>query len=178
MIEDSDEQDIALAAAGNEPAFCRILDRNGPRVLSYVRRMMGQSPDVEDIFQDTFLRFWSTIDQFDPAKASLPAWLHRIAHNLCIDAFRRQRPREDVDRLEDRSHGPAEHYVLSERSKAVHHALERLPERQRSAIVLCHYQHFSNRDAAEVLEISVDALESLLRRGRKNLKQQLAEKMK
>jgi RNA polymerase sigma-70 factor (ECF subfamily) len=138
--------------------------------------MLGDAAQAEDVVQETFLRLWSRADRFRPEKAKLSTWLHNIAHNLCIDGFRsakRMTYTDTPDDLAREGDDPQTRRSEAERAARVRDAIAALPERQRSALLLCHYQGLSNRDAAEILDVSVDALESLLSRGRRTLRQQL-----
>lgn len=144
---------------------------------------------MEDIRQETLLRLWTQADRWRPEIAALSTWLHRIAHNLCIDHLRRTSrlvgEPEDGE-IESLTHGSSDadrdaggtdpHHALGQHrlGDQLREALATLPERQRSALILCHYQGLSNRDAAEVLDVSVDALESLLARARRKLRLLLA----
>jgi RNA polymerase sigma-70 factor (ECF subfamily) len=185
MVEEDDRRIIEQVLAGSESAFRQILDQHTQRIFNYARRMTSNSIEAEDITQETFIRFWMSRDRFDPTRVKLTTWLHRIAHNLCIDYFRRRQQVEKqvVEQLgsqgsQGSQDSPDTDYEISIRAAVVHKALMTLPERQRSAIVLCHYQNFSQQDAAHILDLSVDALESLLRRGRSKLKLILAEELK
>jgi RNA polymerase sigma-70 factor (ECF subfamily) len=178
MVEEDDRRVIEQVLAGSESAFRQIVDQHSQRIFNYVRRMTRNSTEAEDIAQETFIRFWVSRDRFDPDRVKLTTWLHRIAHNLCVDYFRqRQLQERQVPVQSDNQDSPDTNYELSIRAAVVHKALMTLSERQRSAIVLCHYQNFSQHDAAHILDLSVDALESLLRRGRSKLKQILAKEL-
>ena len=178
MVEEDERQIIERILAGSDFAFRKILDLHTQRIFNYVRRMTSNSIEAEDIAQETFIRFWVSRDRFDPDRVKLTTWLHRIAHNLCIDYFRRRQLQErQVPVQSDSQDSPDTDYELSIRAAVVNKALMTLSERQRNAIVLCHYQNFSQHDAAHILGLSVDALESLLRRGRSKLKQILAEEL-
>lgn len=115
---------------------------------------------------------------WEPGGASLKSWLYRVARNLCIDDMRKKRPVP----VEDIEIAGAELLSAGESGSidrdldlkvVVRAAIARLPERQQSAIVLVHYQGFSGTEAADALGISVEALESLLARGRRTLRQEL-----
>tara|TARA_B110000438_G_scaffold37566_1_gene37325 strand:- start:3043 stop:3582 length:540 start_codon:yes stop_codon:yes gene_type:complete len=178
MVEEDERQIIERILAGSDLAFQKILDLHTQRIFNYVRRMTSNSIEAEDLAQETFIRFWVSRDRFDPDRVKLTTWLHRIAHNLCIDYFRRRQLQErQVPVQSDSQDSPDTDYELSIRAAVVNKALMTLSERQRSAIVLCHYQNFSQHDAAHILGLSVHALESLLRRGRSKLKQILAEEL-
>lgn len=163
--------------AGGDRAAFRVLVNAHQRALSaYARRMLSDRHGAEDIVQETFLRLWSRAGSFDSSAARLTTWLHNIAHNLCIDSFRRNsRISFGADENAEQSAvpGPEASQEAAERDARVRLAIESLPERQRSALLLCHYQGLSNRDAATILEVSLEALESLLARARRQLKKQL-----
>ena len=178
MVEEDDRRVIEQVLAGSESAFRQIVDQHSQRIFNYVRRMTRNSTEAEDIVQETFIRFWVSRDRFDPDRVKLTTWLHRIAHNLCVDYFRqRQLQERQVPVQSDHQDSPDTDYELNIRAAVVQKALMTLSERLRSAIVLCHYQNFSQHDAAHILDLSVDALESLLRRGRSKLKQILAKEL-
>jgi RNA polymerase sigma-70 factor (ECF subfamily) len=118
---------------------------------------------------------WKDAGRYEP-KARVTTWLHRIAHNLCVDRLRgrREQPSDELD--EERS--STEPGGLLDRKRLatdVGKALAELPERQRTAITLVHYQGLSNIEAASVLDVGVEALESLLSRGRRSLRDKLAQ---
>lgn len=163
--------------AGDKSAYGRILDLHLPSVSRYVVRMTGTSNEAEDITQDVFLRLWTHAARYDPRKARLTTWLHNIAHNLCIDHFRRQ-GRITYEGNEDETPGGSEPdtvFYEENRGQMIKQALMAIPERQRSAIVMCHYQGLTNKEAASTMNISVEALESLLARGRRSLKKLLEQ---
>lgn len=180
MASDGNDPDEALLAGvgrGDPSAVRTLLDRRLPRILALARRMLNDSGEAEDVAQETFLRAWKQAKGWKPGQARFDTWLHRVALNLCYDRLRRRReiatdtPPEQVDT------GPAPDAGLlgADLSKRVEAALAALPPRQREAIVLCHHQGLGNIEAAGLMEISVEALESLLSRGRRALKAALAD---
>ncbi len=172
MVKELDPQAVKKMLAGNADAFHQVLDFHMETVSRYVQRMTYNRADTEDIVQETFLRLWSTRHRYDPAKAKLTTWIHKIAHNLCVDSLRVSKPELRIIE-EPATNGPDSDYDQRSQSQIVAQALSQLPERQRSAVVMCHYQGLSNREAAEIIDVSIDALESLLSRGRKQLKKTL-----
>ena len=170
---------MRLVQTGDQQAYARLLDRHLTRVHAYVFRMTRNRADAEDIAQETFLRVWHRARTFKPGRVRFTTWLHRIAHNLCVDAFRKRRDTvdADLDAVADGAPSADELNAAEERRKAVHAAVAALPERQRSALVLCQFQGRSNREAAEIIGVSVDALESLIARARRTLKSRLARHM-
>ncbi|WP_395942276.1 sigma-70 family RNA polymerase sigma factor, partial [Brevundimonas aurantiaca] len=110
-------------------------------------------------------------------QARFDTWLHRVALNLCYDRLRRRReiPTQTPPDRPDEGPAPDRGLMAAETGLRVGQALSRLPDRQREAVVLCHYQELSNIEAAALMEISVEALESLLSRGRRALRQSLSD---
>lgn len=175
VIEDPDGELVVRVAAGDRMAARAIMARHLPKIMNLGRRMLGDQSEAEDVAQEVFIRLWTHAARWQPGKAKFETWLHRVAINLCYDRLRR-RPTttlEDVPDPVDEAPGPATALYQSQLAAAVNAALQRLPERQREALVLCHYQGLTNIDAAEVMNVSVDALESLLARGRRALKAML-----
>ncbi len=80
---------IARTKDGDNTAFQILLHRYLPMINNYAVRMLGNQADAADICQEVFIRFWQKSDSFDPGRAKLSTWLHQIAHNLCIDHFRK-----------------------------------------------------------------------------------------
>jgi len=141
--------------------------------------MLGNRTDAEDVAQDVFLRVWQQAPKWRSGEAKFSTWLHRVTLNLCTDRLRRRRETALEAAGDPASDAPLPDAGLQEAAivARVQVALAQLPERQREAIVLCHYQELGNIEAAAVLELSVDALESLLARGRRRLRQLLIEEL-
>lgn len=172
----SDLDQITRAAAGDPAAVRALVSRYSPGVLSLATRMLGDRTEAEDVTQETFIRAWKALPGWEP-RAKFSTWLHRVALNLCYDRLRKKReslPGELPDQA-DRSLGPADTYDQSQRIGAIEQAISRLPERQSAALTLCALQGHSQAEAAEILEISVEALESLLARARRTLRAELLE---
>nr|WP_303705796.1 RNA polymerase sigma factor [Brevundimonas naejangsanensis] len=176
-VADPDEDLVKRVGAGDPAAVQAMVARKLPRMLSLAQRMLGDAAEAEDVAQEAMLRAWKQAPRWTPGQARFDTWLHRVALNLCYDRLRRRREiATDVmpDHVDD---GPAPDRGLlaAETGAQVEAALSRLPPRQREAIVLCHYQELGNIEAAALMEISVEALESLLSRGRRALRTALAD---
>ena len=173
----SDAALMRAVARGDAAATRAVVGRHLPQVLALARRMLRDRAEAEDVAQDAMLRLWQMAPRWRE-EAPIGAWLYRVAHNLAIDRIRRRRPAADVDampELADTAPTPAQQLVAGERKAKIEQAIAALPERQRTAITLVHTLELGNIEAAATMEISVDALESLLARGRRALRAALAE---
>lgn len=152
-----------------------MVARKLPRLLALAMRMLGDRTEAEDVAQDAFLRIWHQSSCWQPGQARFDTWLHRVALNLCYDRLRRRREQLVAKPPDQIDLGPTPEQGLEQADLGdrVGRALAALPPRQREAIVLHYYQELSNIDAAAVMEVSVEALESLLSRARRNLRAQL-----
>ncbi len=169
---------VKRIAAGDVAAFSLLSERYLVKVVSLSRRMLGDEAEAEDIAQECFLRVWKRADSFDPDKASFSTWLYRVAGNLCIDRIRKRKSQGVVEPLEyaENVGVPADQereMAKKQLEERVDQALQILPDRQRQALVLCHFQGLRMKEASSIMEVSVEALESLLARGRRSLKKEL-----
>lgn len=165
---------VARIADGDPGAARQVVERFGNRLMGFAFRMTADRSVSEDIVQETFLRLWKNAGNWKP-KAPLKAWLHRVAYNLAIDHLRRPvtAPEEAGLGVPDPEPGPADRLQESHVGAAVAGELAALPERQRAALALVYYQDLTNIEAAAAMDISVEALESLLSRARRTLRARL-----
>lgn len=176
-IVDPDEDLVRRVGQGDPAAAQTLVSRKLPRILALAQRMLGDAAEAEDVAQEAMLKAWRQAPKWAPGKARFDTWLHRVALNLCYDRLRRRReiPTDTPPDRPDEGPAPDRGLLAAETGVRVAAALKRLPDRQREAIVLCHYQELSNIEAAVLMEISVEALESLLSRGRRALRQALSD---
>jgi len=170
--------DLVVRAGRGDPAAAQALvARKLPRVLALASRMLGDAAEAEDVAQEAMLRAWRHAPAWRPGGARFDTWLHRVALNLCYDRLRRRREQPTAEPPEqvDPGFAPDRGLHASDTSRRVEAALALLPQRQREAVVLCHHQELGNIEAAEIMGVSVEALESLLSRGRRALRASLAD---
>lgn len=178
--EDAATQDFAemrAIASGDAGAFARLAGRESPRLLRFAQGLLGNPEEAEDIVQETLIRLFETAAGWEP-QARVGTWLHRVCYNRCIDQLRRRRPLLGADALEampDSADLPDMALMRSETVHSVREALEQLPYRQRTALLLFHFQEMAQRDSAAVMGISETAFESLLARARRQLRALLSE---
>jgi RNA polymerase sigma-70 factor (ECF subfamily) len=173
--EGSDAVLLAAAAKGDRNAFGAIVERHHGLVYRVAWRMTAGHADTEDIVQETFLKLWNSPAQVRHGVA-LRAWLIRVATNLAIDRARRK-PMTDIDAIpepEDDEPDALDRVIGEGSVNEVDAAIAGLPDRQRLALVLVHFENMSNIEAARAMDVSVEAIESLLARARRSLKIALA----
>lgn len=169
---------VRLAAAGNETAYASLVNQNLNQVYSVARRMLGNDADAEDVSQEVFLRLWKHAGKFESDRAKLSTWLHRITVNLCIDRYRARKHESINDVDEPLILGNQVRNIEEQQLSArVEKELLNLPDRQRMAIMLFHYEGHSMKSVGELLDVSVEAVESLLARARRKLKHALKSEL-
>ncbi|MDP3403273.1 MAG: RNA polymerase sigma factor [Brevundimonas sp.] len=176
-VDDPDEDLVRRVGRGDAAAIQAMVARKLPRMLTLAYRMLGDAGEAEDVAQETMLRAWKQAPRWRPGQARFDTWLHRVALNLCYDRLRRRReiPTETPPDRPDPGPAPDRGLLAAELGVRVDRALQGLPERQREAIVLCHYQELTNIEAARLMAVSIEALESLLSRGRRALRRTLSD---
>ena len=163
---------MAMVARGDRDAYGIIVRRHVDSLYNYALRLCRVSGDAEDLVQETLLKAWSSASSFNPRKAKLTTWLHRILRNRFIDTTRKGHIEvaEEV-RLDDVTEGFHDSNAeTADAGDTLDQLIGRLPESQRSALLLSHAQGFSNQQIAHILGVSVRATESLLARARGNLR--------
>jgi RNA polymerase sigma factor (sigma-70 family) len=174
---DPDEALLARVGQGDSAAVRALVARKLPRLLALAGRILGENAEAEDVAQETFLRAWKQAPSWRPGAARFDTWLHRVALNLCYDRLRRRRETlmESPPEVADDGPAPDRGLEAADVGRRVARAMQGLPERQREAIVLCHYQDLGAAEASRLMGVSIEALESLLSRGRRALRVALGD---
>lgn len=171
----SDADLIAKIVMQDSDAFRCLSERYMKMLFSAAYRLGVDRQQAEDIVQDTMLKVWQKADQWKPEKgAAVKTWLYRIAYNQAVDVRRKQKQTVPIDDMNLTAQDKTdENMEDQQRTLFVRKAINDLPERQRTALVLCHYQGLSNGEAADVMGSTVKAIEGLLVRARKTLYEDL-----
>ncbi len=176
----SDDALLAAYAAGDQAAARTLTLRLTPRVFAHAMRLLGDRAEAEDVTQDALMRLWKVAPNWQAGSAKPSTWLFTVTANLCTDRLRRKgRQGVDIDAIpEPEDDAPRAEHVLQEQARiaALESALQSLPDGQRQAVVLRHIEGLGNPEIAEIMDISVRAVESLTARGKRALAAALAEK--
>ncbi len=169
-----EQQWIEAAKAGDKASFANLIKLHLPAILALAKRMLGNEAEAEDLAQDVLIGLWKDLKKFDPARSKLSTWIYSITSNRCIDKLRKRQ----IDQLDDDFDQPVPEHQEQELfnkqiGKMVEQKLDGLPPRQKLALVLFHYEGHSLKEIAAITSTSEDAVESLLARARRTLKQTL-----
>jgi RNA polymerase sigma-70 factor (ECF subfamily) len=168
----SDDGLMAASAAGNRAAFARLVERHMAMAWRLALRLTGDAGDAEDLVQEGFARLWNQGPRWQSGQSGVAAFLTRVITNLAIDRSRRKRPQPMADLPDDPDPAPLADALLAEAdtARAIQMCVAALPERQRAAIVLTYWEGLTGPMAAQTLDLSPKAFESLLIRARTALK--------
>lgn len=175
LTVDSDDALLERIAANDQDAFRVLVERHIDRAYGLALRILNNRADAEDIVQDTLLKIWLHRGRWESGRAKFSTWLYRVVTNRCIDV-RRQPRSEDLEQVpevaDDKPLAIAE-IQKHEVNTMLDAAMGRLPDQQRVALILSYHENMSNGDIAEVMQTTVVAVESLLKRGRQRLRELL-----
>jgi RNA polymerase sigma-70 factor, ECF subfamily len=176
---------MRLVAQGDTSAFEQVIERHQALVAGTAARMLGSNSDVEDIAQQVFIRVWKSARRYVP-RAKFTTWLLKITRNLVFNELRRSKRRaqvplqsepgaEEIPLKDETNPAPDASLLEDELQRAIEEAIMQLPESQRMALVLRRYEQLSYEEIAEVLDLSVPAVKSVLFRARTELRSRLSK---
>jgi len=170
-VPDDDAALVLRVGEGDVGAYRELVRRYAPKLSRFAERLLRDASEAEDVVQETFLRLWQRARDYTP-DARVTTWLHRITHNLAVDRLRARGRLAPLPEDEDMPESARQPSLLDEKRRALllEDALRALPERQAAAVVLVHLHGLTGSEAAEVLGVGPEALESLLARARRTLK--------
>jgi RNA polymerase sigma-70 factor (ECF subfamily) len=162
---------LARYAAGDGVAARLLAAQLTPRLYAHAFRVLGEGAEAEDVTQEALMRLWKIAPDWRAGEAKVSTWCYRVVANLCTDRLRKHRavPLEDVAEPADPSQSAEQRLQQAARADALQAALAILPDRQRQAVVLRHIEGLANPEIAAILEIGVEAVESLTARGKRAL---------
>jgi RNA polymerase sigma-70 factor (ECF subfamily) len=185
---EDDAEDVRLmrlVSGGDTAAFEQLVERHQALVAGTVARMLGSNSDVEDIAQQVFIRVWKSAGRY-VARAKFTTWLLKITRNLVFNEMRRAKRHphlpvqidpeaEEIPLKDEVTAAPDATLLQNELQRAIEAAITLLPDTQRMALVLRRYEELSYEEIADVLDLSVPAVKSLLFRARTELRERLKD---
>jgi RNA polymerase sigma-70 factor (ECF subfamily) len=175
QVQDEDADLLHRLACSDEAAFRQLVERHIDRAFGIALRILGSRADAEDVVQDTMLKVWTHRGQWQHGRAKFSTWLYRVVTNRCID-LRRQPRTDNVDAVPEPADIKPDVVATMQRdevTRMLEGAIARLPEQQRVAVILSYHENMSNGEIAEVMDTTITAVESLLKRGRQQLRELL-----
>jgi len=186
-LHDPDVRLMLQVRGGSAPAFEELVLRYQNRLLTILEHLVGNREQAEDLAQETFLRVFRARERYEPG-AKFSTWLFTIANNVASNALRSRSRRREVgvpegngsesgalqlDQMAKAASGlqPTRNLDKVEQAEMVRHAVAALSERQRMALLLAKFEGMSYQDIADSMDLSVQAIKSLLSRARVNLKE-------
>lgn len=178
LSEPDDDTLLSRVAEGDQAAFRALMARHFRLVFSLAYRMIPNRADAEDLAQDIFFTVWLKRADWQPGNAAFTTWLYRVTINRCIDFKRRFKPTssDDIPELVDDRPDAAALVHQRQTSEILRRAILKLSDEQQAVLALFYHQGLSNAEAAEILGTSVSAVESLLKRARKRLRELLRKR--
>lgn len=171
-FQDASDETLLVLYANGDPSAARALTlRLTPKVFGHAYRVLGDRAEAEDVSQEALIRLWKQAPDWRQGEAKVTTWLYRVVANLCTDRLRKGRgvALDAIPEPEDDAESPAEALQQKSRHQALQSALNALPDRQKQAVVLRHIEGMTNPDIARIMEIGVEAVESLTARGKRAL---------
>ncbi len=176
-FQDASDDALLVLYANGDPLAARALTlRLTPKVFGHAFRLLGDRAEAEDVVQDALVRLWKLAPDWRQGEAKVTTWLYRVVANLCTDRLRKTRgvALDSVPEPEDDTASAADAMQQRSRVDALQEALNTLPDRQKQAVILRHIEGLNNPEIAEIMEIGVEAVESLTARGKRALAKALA----
>jgi len=180
----TDEELIARVAKGDGYAFDTLVRRHLHRAYGIARRVLASREDAEEAAQDAFTKVWTRACDWQPGRARFTTWFYRIVVNSALDLARKrtkgtvENPDDSLASLADAGPSSESNLMAHQEEAAVHAAVSELTAQQRTAITLCYFEGHTNVEAAEIMGLNLKALEGLLVRARRGLKEQLSKRLK
>jgi RNA polymerase sigma-70 factor (ECF subfamily) len=174
-----------LSRGGDRHAFAELVELYKDKIFHLGYRMLNQKQEAEDVVQETFLRVYKNLDRYDENQ-KFSTWIYRIATNLCIDRLRKRKPSYSIDAemtdgegtdwhsmLASDDAGPDEELILSETQQNIREAIQTLPDKYKSVVILRYLHDMSLQEIGEVLEMPVTTVKTRVHRGREFLRKKL-----
>ncbi len=169
--KETDNVLLVAFANGDRRAAQQLTERLMPKIYAHAYYRLGNIADAEDVTQESFLKLWKFAPKWKDDRAQVSTWLYRVVSNLCKDRYRRA-TLEDLGNAQEPADGiqsPSDKIDEQYRQKVLYDKMSMLPENQRLAVQLRHIDELTNPQIAEIMDLSVEAVESLTARGKRKL---------
>lgn len=190
MAEQIDARWVKLARKGNQDAFAELVELYKDKIFHLAYRMLNNRHEAEDIVQETFLRVYRNFERYDENQ-KFSTWLYRIATNLCIDRLRKRKPSYSLDAELNDQEGSADgymlipgdertpetEYLLSETQLTIHQAIDNLPAKYKTVMMLRYLNEMSLQEISDILNMPVTTVKTRVHRGREFLRKRLSHKL-
>lgn len=174
-----DDQDVRLAAAGDRNAFARLFDLYYAALYRYFYFHLGNQQDAEDLAGLVFLKAWQNLALFDPDKGTFKNWIYRVAHNVLVDVYRKQRNDipidEELDEIGHTGKRLEDTLINKQQTELLYEALSMLDQRSRAVIIYRFISGFDHRETARLVGISESNVRVIQLRALKKIKHFFAE---
>ncbi|WP_409343382.1 RNA polymerase sigma factor SigW [Paenibacillus sp. MBLB4367] len=174
-----------LSRNGDRRAFAELVDMYKDKLYHLAYRMLSQAHEAEDIVQETFLRVYTNLERYDENQ-KFSTWIYRIATNLCIDRLRKRKANYSLDAEMPDGEGsdwysllpsdeatPESELILSETQHNIRKAIDSLPEKYKSVVILRYLHDMSLQEIGDVLDMPVTTVKTRVHRGREFLRKKL-----
>lgn len=184
-----ESQLVKLVLKGDQNAFSQLVDLYQEKLYHMAYRMLNNRQEAEDVVQDTFLRVYNNLEKYDDTM-KFSTWIYRIATNLCIDRLRKRKPVYSLDAESSDYEGldgysmipsdnrtPESELLISETQSIIHQAIDTLPPKYKSVMILRYIHELSLQEVGEVLDMPVTTIKTRVHRGREFLRKKLEYKL-
>jgi len=173
-----EDQNVKLAMHGNRNAFASLFDQYYAALYRYFYFHLGNRQEAEDLAGVVFLKAWQNLNKFNPAKGTFKAWIYRVAHNVLIDSYRKQRDEVPIDEFQDVIHSGKkleDTLIIKQQTELLYKALKTLDERSRAVIIYRFISGFDHHETARLVGISEGNVRVIQLRALQKVKKFFAE---
>lgn len=178
LIFDPLSAHLKRAAIGDKKSAQSLVMALSPKLFRIAFRILRNQSDAEEVVQETLVKLWKIANEWQVGRAKIETWCFRVLSNLCFDKLRKQNRYhfDEIDENIDSGAIGADNIILQANLRnKIDKAIAKLPTRGQAAIILTYFEGQGNKDVASALDTSVEAVESLLGRSKRSLKQYLLD---
>jgi len=184
-----ESQLVKLALKGDQAAFAELVELYQEKLYHMAYRMLNNRQEAEDVVQDTFMRVYNNLERYDDTM-KFSTWIYRIATNLCIDRLRKRKPIYSLDAESSEYEGldgysmipsdnrtPESELLLSETQRIIHQAIDTLPPKYKTVMILRYIHELSLQEVGDILDMPVTTIKTRVHRGREFLRKKLEHRL-